>query len=82
MKRGLYLHKSPFINTNISKETIANTLLSPSYISFGYALYFHGLIPESVFDVTSVTTKRSKVLKLILEFLVLKRLKKSYIQLD
>ena len=63
LKRGLYLHKSPFINTNISKEIIANTLLSPSYISFDYALYFYGLIPESVYDVTSATTKRSKSFK-------------------
>jgi len=60
LKRGLYLHKSPFINTITSKEIIANTLLSPSYISFDYALYFYGLIPESVYDVTSATTKRSK----------------------
>jgi len=60
LKRGLYIHKSPFINVNISKEIIANTLLSPSYISFDYALYFYGLIPESVYDVTSATTKRSK----------------------
>ncbi len=60
LKRGLYLHKSPFTNTIISKEIIANTLLSPSYISFDYALYFYGLIPESVYDVTSATTKRSK----------------------
>ena len=35
-------------------------MLSPSYISLDYALYFHGLIPESVVDITSVTTKRSK----------------------
>lgn len=60
LKRGLYLHKSPFVQYLISKEIIANTLLSPSYISFDYALYFYGLIPESVYDVTSATTKRSK----------------------
>lgn len=60
LKRGLYLHKSPFTTTYIAKEIIANTLLSPSYISFDYALYFHGLIPESVHDVTSATIKRSK----------------------
>jgi len=60
LKRGLYVHKSPFTNSIISKEIIANTLLSPSYISFDYALYFYGLIPESVYDVTSATTKRSK----------------------
>ena len=35
-------------------------MLSPSYISFDYALYFYGLIPESVIDITSATTKRSK----------------------
>lgn len=63
LKRGLYLHKSPFTNNIISKEIIANILLSPSYISFDYALYFYGLIPESVFDVTSATTKRSKNFK-------------------
>lgn len=63
LKRGLYLHKSPFNKTFISKEIIANTLLSPSYISFDYALYFYGLIPESVHDVTSATTKRSKTFK-------------------
>jgi len=60
LKRGLYLHKSPFANTITSKEIIANTILSPSYISFDYALYFYALIPESVYDVTSATIKRSK----------------------
>ncbi|MEA3370006.1 MAG: hypothetical protein U9Q40_01555 [Campylobacterota bacterium] len=63
LKRGLYLHKSPFVQNPISKEIIANTMLSPSYISFDYALYYYGLIPESVFDVTSATTKRSKSFK-------------------
>ena len=63
LKRGLYLHKSPFNQNPISKEIIANTMLSPSYISFDYALYYYGLIPESVFDVTSATTKRSKLFK-------------------
>jgi predicted transcriptional regulator of viral defense system len=63
LKRGLYLHSSPFTNTMISKEIIANTLLSPSYVSFDYALYYHGLIPESVYDITSATTKRSKEFK-------------------
>jgi len=63
LKRGLYLHKSPFSNNGFSKEIIANTLLSPSYISFDYALYFYGLIPESVHDVSCTTTKRSKTFK-------------------
>jgi len=63
LKRGLYLHISPFVQNPISKEIIANTMLSPSYVSFDYALYYYGLIPESVFDVISATTKRSKSFK-------------------
>lgn len=62
LKKGLYVHIS--IQDNIiSKELIANTLLSPSYISLDYALSFYGLIPEMVVDVTSVTTKRFKKFK-------------------
>ncbi len=60
LKKGFYLHTSPFFKNIYSKEIIANTLLSPSYISFDYALYYHNLIPESVYDVSSATTKRSK----------------------
>lgn len=63
LKKGLYIHTSQYTNNIISKEIIANTILSPSYISFDYALYFHGLIPESVIDITSATTKRSKSFK-------------------
>lgn len=81
LKRGLYLHKSPFVNTNISKEIIANTLLSPSYISFDYALYFHGLIPESVFDVTSATTKRSKKFNTDVGFFSFKEIPKELYQI-
>ncbi|PUE63800.1 type IV toxin-antitoxin system AbiEi family antitoxin domain-containing protein [Arcobacter caeni] len=81
LKRGLYLHKSPFVSTNISKEIIANTLLSPSYISFDYALYFHGLIPESVFDVTSATTKRSKSFNTDVGFFSFKEISKELYQI-
>ncbi len=63
LKKGLYIHTSQYTNNIISKEIIANSMLSPSYISFDYALYFYGLIPESVVDVTSATTKRSKSFK-------------------
>ncbi len=60
LKKGLYIHNSPLNKTIISKEIISNVLLGPSYISLDYALYYHGLIPESVHEVTGVTTKRSK----------------------
>ena len=61
LKKGLYIYNSPFVKKVISKEIVANNLLGPSYISYEYALYYHGLIPERVVEVTSTTAKRSKV---------------------
>jgi predicted transcriptional regulator of viral defense system len=39
------------------EEAIANRLYAPSYISFEYALARYGIIPESVYVVTSATTR-------------------------
>ena len=39
------------------EEAIANRLYAPSYISFEYALARYGVIPESVYAITSVTTR-------------------------
>ena len=36
---------------------IANRIYGPSYVSLEYALAYHRLIPETVYTVTSVTTK-------------------------
>ena len=63
LKKGLYLYNSPYVKRLVSKEIVANNLLGPSYVSFEYALYYHGLTPESVTEVTSATTKRSKTFK-------------------
>lgn len=64
VKKGLYIHNSQVTKNIISKELISNILLdNPSYISLDYALHFHGLIPESVHEITAITTKRSKVFK-------------------
>jgi predicted transcriptional regulator of viral defense system len=63
LKRGLYLYDSPFEKKLFSKEIIANNMLGPSYISFEYALYYYGLIPEKVVEMTSATIKRSKTFK-------------------
>ena len=60
LKSGYYIYNPIHGNNLISKEIISNTLLGPSYISLDYALWFHGLIPESVYEITSLTTKRSK----------------------
>src|SRR3989339_2115183 len=41
--------------------TIANDIYSPSYISFEMALAHYHLIPESVYGITSATTKKTTV---------------------
>src|SRR5258708_23102619 len=38
---------------------IANRLYRPSYVSFEYALAYHHLIPESVYEITSATSRTS-----------------------
>ena len=38
-------------------EAIANQLYAPSYISFEYALARYSIIPESVYTITSATTR-------------------------
>ncbi|MFH0790530.1 MAG: hypothetical protein V2A64_02765 [Candidatus Omnitrophota bacterium] len=40
-----------------SDETIANRLYAPSYISFEYVLSRYGIIPETVYTITSATTR-------------------------
>jgi len=42
------------------KFEAANYLYKPSYISFESALSFYGVIPETIYTVTSATTKASK----------------------
>lgn len=38
---------------------IANKIYFPSYVSLDTALSFHGLIPETIYNITSVTTRKS-----------------------
>jgi hypothetical protein len=61
IKRGFYVVSPDYSGEVISLPLIANQLYGPSYVSLDYALYHYGLIPEKVVDVTSVTTKRSKI---------------------
>ena len=39
---------------------IANKLYEPSYISLDFALSYHRVIPETVYEITSVTTKSTR----------------------
>jgi len=60
LKRGLYVVSPDVSGKLLSTELIANHLYGPSYISMESALRFYGLIPESVYMVRSMTTKRSR----------------------
>ena len=60
LRRGLYM-TSPLVS-KITPEPflIANHLYGPSYISLDSALFHWGLIPERVFEISSVTPRMSK----------------------
>ena len=60
LKRGLFVVSPHVSGQTISLELAANHLLGPSYVSLESALSFYGLIPERVYAVRSVTTKRAK----------------------
>lgn len=57
LKQGLYtLRTDP-----PSEKEIANKLYKPSYISFAYALAYYNILPEMVYEVTSATTKPTRL---------------------
>ena len=58
IKKGLYIFGEKWRRKPYSREILANLLYGPSCVSLDYALHYHGLIPERVESVTSVTTKR------------------------
>ena len=53
LKKGLYCIKAQ----QPPECLVANRLYQPSYVSLEFALAHFGIIPESVYTVTSVTTK-------------------------
>lgn len=60
VKKGLYVFGKAVTQTPYALEILANLIYGPSAISLSYALSFHGLIPERVSAVTSITNKRNK----------------------
>lgn len=60
VKNGLYALSKDYMEHALSAEVIATKLYGPSYISLEYALSFYGIIPEAVFEITSVTTKPTR----------------------
>ena len=59
-KKGLYIFGDELRRRPYSRELLANLIYGPSFVSLDSALSFHGLIPERVEALMSVTTKRPK----------------------
>jgi len=60
--KGYYI----FSNLKLDDWTlyeIANRIYSPSYVSLETALSYYGLIPESIYSVASVSTRKTKSFK-------------------
>lgn len=56
VKRGLYVFPD-----NLPPDLyVANKLYEPSYISLEFALSYHRVIPENVYEITSVTSKATQ----------------------
>jgi predicted transcriptional regulator of viral defense system len=61
VKKGLYVAPTfPGRAPEVSPLVLAGLVYGPSYVSLESALAHHGLIPERVNEITSVTTKRAK----------------------
>lgn len=56
IKKGLYI----FPDMPPPELYLANKLYSPSYISCEFALSYHRVIPETVYEITSVTTRTTQ----------------------
>ena len=58
LNRGIYE-----TDANVNPYMLASVILSPSYISFDYALRYYGLIPEKVISITcaSLGQRKNKV---------------------
>lgn len=60
LRRGLYLLGTELRAGPVSLPLVANVLFGPSYVSLDFALGWHGLIPEGVVEVSSVTPRRTR----------------------
>ena len=61
LKKGFYTFSKAYLTRPIDLISVANTLYTPSYVSFDYALSYYGMIPERVSEITSATSKNEKL---------------------
>lgn len=76
LKNGIYLIADR--KNEISNEYIASKIYQPSYISLEWVLSRIGLIPEMVYNVTSITSRTSRNYKNALGAFIYKHVKKEF----
>src|SRR3989344_2485518 len=74
LKRGFYV----FPNVLPPDVYIANKLYMPSYISLEFALSYHGVIPETVYEITSVTSKATRRFETLGKVFSYRKIKKQH----
>ncbi len=77
IRRGLYVLASPYRKVQAHPFLLANSIRKASYVSLQSALSFHGMIPENVPTVTSVTTARPETVNTTEGAFIFKHIKKS-----
>jgi len=77
LRRGIYALAKPHQKSRPHPFLVANRLKRASYVSLQSALEHHGLIPEFVPSVTSVTTARPESLSTPLGFYIYQHIKKE-----
>lgn len=73
LKPGLFVLAKELRRSELHPFVIAAALHSPSQVSLESALSYHGLIPEALYQVSSVTVARSRTFKTPLGFFTFQR---------
>ena len=73
VKRGFYV----FPDVLPPDVYVANKIYAPSYISLEFALSYHGVIPETVYEITSVTTKTTRQFETLGKVFSYRKIKKT-----
>lgn len=78
LKKGLYIAGPAVTDKKPDKFLAANHLLGPSYVSVETALSYYGLIPERVYEISSMTTKAPRSFNTVLGMFTYTRLPLPY----
>lgn len=73
LKRGIYTLNDIFV----PDIYLANKLYEPSYVSLEFALSFHRVIPETVYEITSVSTNPTRLFNALGKTFSYHRIKKE-----